>query len=241
MVGEVGPTSSSKWDCQRIWGSWCENGTMNEHGETLSSSFFFSWFSSTHFFCFICSSLLRMLLFKMACFRTCQISKQSCSPSLLEASFVGASFFFFLFLLLACFNFSLLQSPWGTSVPPTCCMMQQQHDDDALHCKLSQLHICAHLHGFQSFLHSFFFFFFSQRCYNCIWWISSSSLLLVCLQIGTNNNNSDFFITLILKLQETLKQMAAAATQLQQLHRAALDQWWQFCCCSDGQLLQNNY
>jgi hypothetical protein len=33
MVGEVGPTSSSKWDCKGIWGSWCENGTMNEHGE----------------------------------------------------------------------------------------------------------------------------------------------------------------------------------------------------------------
>jgi hypothetical protein len=53
-------------------------------GETLSSSFFFSWFSSTHFFCSIYSFLLKMLmlLFKMACFCTCQISKQSCSPSL---------------------------------------------------------------------------------------------------------------------------------------------------------------
>jgi len=30
MVGEVRPTSSSKWDCQGIWGSSCENGTMEE-------------------------------------------------------------------------------------------------------------------------------------------------------------------------------------------------------------------
>jgi hypothetical protein len=90
-----------------------EKNKNQKNGETLSSSFFFSWFLSTRFFYSICSSLLRMLMlmlmlmFKMACFHAGQISKQSCSPSLLKVSFVGTFFFFLLIFAIGLLQFEL--------------------------------------------------------------------------------------------------------------------------------------